>query len=70
MARLHNIACYSSYKASMTLLLECKVFPISENVPDPANTSKSLVVLLNRSWIVMVVIGSLCVLGIIATMRQ
>jgi hypothetical protein len=72
MARLYEISRLSSHKASTPLSLKSKALAISENVPDPISTSKSLVVLLNRSCIVLMLVGSLYVLGVsgvIATVR-
>ncbi|KAF2796656.1 hypothetical protein K505DRAFT_157916 [Melanomma pulvis-pyrius CBS 109.77] len=71
-ARLHKIARHSSHKTSTTSSLEGKVPAINEDVPDPVNSYTSLVVLHNRSRIVLMLVGSLCVsgaLGIMATMR-
>lgn len=58
MARLYEIPRNSSHKASTPSSLKGKVLAISENVPDPVDTSKSLVVLLNRSFIVLMLVGS------------
>jgi hypothetical protein len=56
--RQHKISRHNSHKVSTTLLLEGEVLAINKHVPDPINSSQGLVALLDRSHIVLMLVGS------------
>jgi hypothetical protein len=58
MARLHKISRHSSYKVSTTFSLEGKVLAINKDVLNPINSHQGLVALLDRSHIVLMLVGS------------
>jgi hypothetical protein len=58
MSRLHEISRHSSHKVSTTLSLDGKVLAINKDVLDPINSYQSLVALLDRSHIVLMLVGS------------
>jgi hypothetical protein len=57
-ARLHKISRHSSHKISTTLSLEGKVLAIKKDVLDLINSYQGRVALLDRSHIVLVLVGS------------
>jgi 23S rRNA A2030 N6-methylase RlmJ len=58
MARLHKISRHSSHKVSTTLSLEGKVLAIKKNVLNLINSYLGFVALLDRSYIVLMLVGS------------